>query len=213
MITVGSVSREDAARWFPFLSPSAPGRRTAMRDFTHRDPEFVFLDLSRRAALRRETQPSREPAEGLRAHHRRRTGLRWLPSRSRRTTRRPPLIVVYCRSEALAEHGPAVAHLLAGLSRIPSPIDDDALVVSDNADIYGTVADLAARSAWQVWRGGALCRSYFMRVLNSGPSQYLMRLLQSRSSRSATLRPITCFWEPPSCVAKYSAASTSSSRA
>ena len=56
------------------------------------------------------------------------------------------LIVVYCRSEALAESGPAVAQLLKGLAQVPSPIDDDALVISDNADVYGTMQDLMDRA-------------------------------------------------------------------
>jgi hypothetical protein len=42
VITVGSVSREEAAERFAFLSPKARGRRTALREFTHRDPELVF---------------------------------------------------------------------------------------------------------------------------------------------------------------------------
>ncbi len=36
----------------------------------------------------------------------------------------------------------AVEQLLLGLEKMPVPVDDSALVVSDNADIYGTVADL-----------------------------------------------------------------------
>jgi hypothetical protein len=48
------------------------------------------------------------------------------------------LIVVYCRSEALAEAGAQVEQFVRGLEQIPIPIDDEALVVSDNADIYGT---------------------------------------------------------------------------
>ena len=42
MITVGTVSREVAANDFPFLAEHFPGRRNAIRDLTHRDPEFVF---------------------------------------------------------------------------------------------------------------------------------------------------------------------------
>jgi hypothetical protein len=57
------------------------------------------------------------------------------------------LVVVYCRSEALAAAGPAVEQLLQGLDRAPVPIDDDALVVSDNADIYGTVAGPAGKAS------------------------------------------------------------------
>ena len=53
--------------------------------------------------------------------------------------------MVYCRPELLASNEDAVRQLLTGLSQMPIPIDDDALVVSDNADIYGTVRDLWGR--------------------------------------------------------------------
>lgn len=42
MITVGSVSREEAARRFPFLAAKVSGRRAQIKAFTHRDPDFVF---------------------------------------------------------------------------------------------------------------------------------------------------------------------------
>ncbi len=98
MITVGSVSREQATQWFDFLAPDYRGRRTAIRDLTHGIPEFVF----------------------------------WIyPDRR-----------LYCREEALAGSGPAVGQLLDALEQMPMPIEDTALVISDNADIYGTVIDL-----------------------------------------------------------------------
>ena len=52
------------------------------------------------------------------------------------------LIAVYCREEALAASGPAVSQLLDGLDQMPMPIEAEALVISDHADIYGTVRDL-----------------------------------------------------------------------
>lgn len=55
------------------------------------------------------------------------------------------LVAVYCREEALAEAGHSLSQLLNGLSQMPIPIDDDALVISDNANIYGTVNDLWER--------------------------------------------------------------------
>ena len=42
MITIGSITREAAAARFPFLENQFSGRRKAIRDLTHRDPEFVF---------------------------------------------------------------------------------------------------------------------------------------------------------------------------
>jgi hypothetical protein len=55
------------------------------------------------------------------------------------------LIVVYCRTEALAEAGPLVNQFKLGLEQLPIPIDDDALIISDNADIYGTMMDILER--------------------------------------------------------------------
>ena len=57
------------------------------------------------------------------------------------------LVVVYCRSEALATPGPSLDQLLSGLAQLPVPLDSGALVVSDNADIYGTVADIRQRQS------------------------------------------------------------------
>lgn len=42
MITAGSIDRESAAKNFPFLAEHFPGRRNAIRDLTHCDPELVF---------------------------------------------------------------------------------------------------------------------------------------------------------------------------
>src|SRR5688572_11917504 len=42
MLTVGSVTREDAAARFPFLAAKVSGRRSQIKEFTHRDPDFVF---------------------------------------------------------------------------------------------------------------------------------------------------------------------------
>ena len=42
MITAGFISRDTAAEWFPFLATRYPGRRKAIKDFTHADPDFVF---------------------------------------------------------------------------------------------------------------------------------------------------------------------------
>jgi hypothetical protein len=54
-------------------------------------------------------------------------------------------VVVYCRPEALAKPGENLKQFLRGISRLPAPLDADALVVSDNADIYGTITDLFQR--------------------------------------------------------------------
>jgi hypothetical protein len=147
MITVGSVSREEAARRFPFLSPHARGRRRALREFTHRDPEFVFW-ISPEGVLHDARDSHRaNPPKGF-AHivDDKPDYGGFLRGRVARLDRHQ-LIVLYCRSEALSERGPAVKQLLTGIAGMPSPIDDGALVVSDNGDVYGTVADLTERTA------------------------------------------------------------------
>ena len=146
MITLGSISREQACLWFDFLSEGFRGRRKAIRELTHGTPEFVFwiypdgtLHDARRS--HRSCPPpgfehilNDEPDYGgfLRGRV-----VRYLDHQ---------LIAVYCREEALAGNGPAVSQLLTGLEQMPLPIDDGALVISDNADIYGTVRDLCERN-------------------------------------------------------------------
>ena len=145
MITTGSISRETAAGWFPFLADHYSGRRNAIRDLTHRDPEFVFwifpdgrLHDARRS--HKDNVPKGhehilwdEPDYGG-----------FLRGRVVRLDGRQ-LIVVYCRSETLAKAGGAVEQFVQGLEQMPVPIDDEALVISDNADIYGTVMDIWGR--------------------------------------------------------------------
>ncbi|MFT3771637.1 MAG: hypothetical protein QM820_40000 [Minicystis sp.] len=55
------------------------------------------------------------------------------------------LIVVYCRPESLATRGPKLSQFLAAMRDVPVPLAEDALVISDNADIYGTLIDLEDR--------------------------------------------------------------------
>lgn len=146
MLTVGSVTREAAAARFPFLAAKVSGRRNNIKDFTHRDPDFVFwiypdgrLHDAKRS--HRDNVPrgyeeilDDEPDYG---------GF----LRGRVASLGPDqLVVVYCRPETLATPGEKLTQFLSGLSRLPVPVQDDALVVSDNADIYGTVADLFSRA-------------------------------------------------------------------
>ncbi len=145
MITVGSIAREDAARNFEFLAPDFRGRRKAMRAFTHDAPEFVFW-----------VAPNGELHDARDAHrHNPPPGHEWI-SRDEpdyggflrgRVARRfeQQLIVIYCRPQLLSESQSAIAQLLDGLGQMPIPVDESAFVVSDNADIYGTVNDLRER--------------------------------------------------------------------
>ena len=144
-LTLGSTPREEAARRFPFLAERYAGRRAAIREFTHRDPDFVFWIYP----------------DG-RLHNARRSHLRHVPKGHAHILRDEPdyggflrgriaslgedqLIVIYCRPEALATSGEKVRQLLRGLARVPVPLRPEALVISDNGDLYGTLADVRAR--------------------------------------------------------------------
>lgn len=146
MITVGSVTREAAAQRFPFLASTYSGRRRAIKEFTHRDPDFVFwifpdgrLYDARRS--HRDNVPrgfehilDDEPDYGG-----------FLRGRVA-TQGTDQLVVVYCRAEALATAGDRLDQFLRGIAQLPIPLQDEALVVSDNADLYGTIADLFHRA-------------------------------------------------------------------
>src|SRR5687768_14640297 len=127
MITVGTVSREDAAERFPFLAARARGRRRAIKEFTHYAPEFVFwifpdgrLYDARDSHLRNvprghesilEDEPDYED---------------FLRGRVA-SAGSDQLIVVYCREEALAEAGEKLSQFLEGMSRMKIPLRLDAL--------------------------------------------------------------------------------------
>lgn len=145
-MTVGSISREAAAERFEFLAERFPGRRAAIRELTHTYPELVFWVspegqlIDAREAHRKHPPPGfawvlrDEPDYGgfLRGRI-----ARWADQQ---------LIVIYCRSEALARPGPAVEQLVRGLAQAPVPIAPETLVISDNGDLYGTLSDLNERA-------------------------------------------------------------------
>ena len=147
MINAGSVSRDEAARKFPFLAAHFSGRRKAIKDFTHLAPDFVFWiypngDLFDAKNAHRSNLPKGfehiledEPDYGgfLRGRVASNFGNQ--------------LIVVYCRPEALESDASKMAQFLDGLSQLPVPHATDALVISDNGDLYGTVDDIEARLA------------------------------------------------------------------
>ncbi|MBI4750710.1 MAG: hypothetical protein HY774_19665 [Acidobacteria bacterium] len=145
MITVGSVSREQAASVFEFLAPEFRKRRAAVRAFTHTAPEFVFWISPEGTLLDARNSHKANPPKGF----------EWILKDEPdyggflrgRVARRfeHQLIVVYCRPELLANQPEPVQQLLSGLDQMPIPIDEQALVVSDNGDLYGTVADLRYR--------------------------------------------------------------------
>jgi hypothetical protein len=146
MITLGSMTRDEASAIFPFLAERFSGRRTAIKELTHLQPDFVFwiypdgrLHDARDAHARNvpkgyEHILDDEPDYGgfLRG--------RVVTSNGRQ------LVVVYCRPEALAGSGPSLTQFIRGIHELPVPLADDAIVISDNADLYRTLVDLEERA-------------------------------------------------------------------
>jgi hypothetical protein len=145
MITLGSVTRDQAAARFPFLAARYRGRRTAIREVTHRAPELVFWVSPDGALIDARDGHLRHPPKG------RADILKDAPAYGGYLRGRvaryagDQLIVVYCAPEALADDHGKIAQLLTGFARVPIPIDARALVISDNGDLYGTLADLHGR--------------------------------------------------------------------
>jgi hypothetical protein len=147
MLTLGSLSREEAATRFPFLAPRFSGRRRAIKDFTHRDPDYVFWifpdgTLFDARDAHRTNVPRGyehilldEPDYGG-----------FLRGRVA-SDGDDQLIVVYCLPEALAYAGEKLNQFLAGIGQLPVPTSDETLVISDNGDIFGTLHDLNKRAA------------------------------------------------------------------
>jgi hypothetical protein len=145
MITVGSVSRESASKVFPFLANDFNGRRNAIRRLTHSNPEYVFWVF-----------PDGKLHDACDSHRKNvPKGFRhicddepeycgFLRGRIIRQLDRQ-LIVVYCRSDALMEDAGRIAQFVRGMEQMPIPIELQALVVSDNGDIYGTITDVRNR--------------------------------------------------------------------
>ena len=145
MITVGSVERSKAVAEFPFLAEGFRGRRKAIKEFTHTAPDFVFW-IHPDGKLHDAKDAHRKNTPKGHQHI-----LKDEPDycgfiRGRVASNfGPQLIVVYCRPEALAESGEKLEQFLKGIDQIPVPVDGSALVVSDNADLYGSVSDLYER--------------------------------------------------------------------
>jgi hypothetical protein len=141
------MSRERAAEVFEFLAPRFRGRRQAIKEFTHRDPEFVFWIFPDGRLFDARDAHRRHVPKGFEQiidDHPDYGG--FLRGRVARSPQGAQLLVVYCREDALAEPGEKLRQLLRGLEQLPIPLDADALAISDNGDLYGTIADLRARA-------------------------------------------------------------------
>lgn len=145
MITVGSITREQASERFDFLAEGFRGRRNAIRSLTHGAPEFVFWIYPNGQLHNAHNSHRANPPQGY--EHIIEDEPDYGGFLRGRVVRYSDyqLIAVYCRSEALATATPSLRQFLTGLEQMPMPIDDSALVISDNADIYGTVEDLWER--------------------------------------------------------------------
>lgn len=121
MITLGSVSREAAAKRFDFLAPRVPGRRNAIKEFTHRDPEYVFWIF-----------PDGRLHDARRSHRDNvPRGCEWILSDERdyggflrgrlASLGGDQLVVVYCREETLAAAGPRLDQFSPGFRSCRCP--------------------------------------------------------------------------------------------
>lgn len=145
MITVGSVTREEASRRFYFLQEQMRGRRKAIHELTHDDPDFVFWIYPDGRLFDAKDAHIRNPPPGF----------RWILDdepdyggflRGRVATHlHDQIVVVYCRPEALAHDAAKMEQFLDGMSQLPFPLQEDVLVVSDNGDLYGTIEDVRER--------------------------------------------------------------------
>ncbi|HEX8463158.1 MAG TPA: hypothetical protein VF627_00950 [Abditibacterium sp.] len=142
MISLGSVSRDDAATKFDFLAARFPSRRAAIRAFTHRDPDFVFWIAPDGQLFDARDSHLKNPPKGFEhiVHDEPDYG-GWLRGRVA-SSLDDQLIVVYCRPEALAEPGKPLIQFLRGVRQMPIRIEEETLVISDNGDLYGTLGDL-----------------------------------------------------------------------
>ncbi len=76
---------------------------------------------------------------------RRSAGIRWVLRGRVVRQLADQLIVVYCRSDALVDDPNRIQQFIRAMDQMPIPLDDSALIISDNADIYGTLADVRGR--------------------------------------------------------------------
>lgn len=146
MVTVGSILREEATLNFEFLAVNFRGRRTAIRNLTHGAPEFVFWIYPDGRLHDARTSHRANPPRGF--EHILKDEPDYGGFLRGRVVRQggKQLIVVYCREDALSTSTRSLRQFLIGLDQVPVPIEDAALVISDNGDIYGTVADLWERT-------------------------------------------------------------------
>jgi len=146
MICVGSVSRTDAAKKFSFLAEKFNGRRNAIKELTHGAPEYVFWIFPSGALHDAKNSHLKNVPRGHEhiLHDEPEYG-GFLRGRVVRLVENQ-LIVVYCAEEALSKRKEKVVQFVTGMAAMPIPLEDDALVISDNGDIYGSLEDVRRRA-------------------------------------------------------------------
>lgn len=146
MITCGSLSRDRAAERFLFLAERFSGRRSAIREFTHRDPDFVFWIFPDGSLFNARDSHLRNVPRGYEHILMDEPDYGGFLRGRVASLSDDQLIVVYCREEALAMYGPSLTQFLRGIEQIPIYVREDVLVISDNGDVYGTLSDLYQRT-------------------------------------------------------------------
>lgn len=145
MVTVGSIKRNDLLHDFPFLAESFSGRRKAIKDFTHHSPDFVFWIYPDGLLYDAKDAHRKNYPKGYRHI------LDDFPDyggfiRGRVASNQGrPIIVVYCREDALLSDRDKIDQLSRGLDQLPIPLTRDTIVISDNGDLYGTLEDVEGR--------------------------------------------------------------------
>jgi hypothetical protein len=116
-----------------------------LREFTHRDPDFVFWIYPDGKLCNAHNSHLKNPPRGF--EHILNDEPRYGGFLRGRVASllEDQIIVVYCEEDALAHAGKKLIQFLRGVGQLPVIIRDDALVISDNGDIYGTLDDLVAR--------------------------------------------------------------------
>ena len=148
MITLGTVSREDAEADFPFLAAKFRGKRKAIKEFTHLAPDFVFwIHPDGQLFDAKDAHKKHQPRGFEHILDDEPDYCGFLRGRVASNFGRQ-IIVVYCREDALAYDFIKIEQFLKGVSQLPVPVDSSALVISDNADIYGTLEDIHQRQRY-----------------------------------------------------------------
>ena len=145
MITVGSISRDLASDTFPFLAKKFKGRRKVIKKFTHYSPEYVFWIYPDGKLFDAKDSHCKNLPKGFEHILNVEPDYGGFLRGRIASNYGPQLVVVYCRQNTLAKKGEKLEQFLCGISQVPLPLDDSALIISDNGDIYGMLSDLKSK--------------------------------------------------------------------